>query len=129
MSATPWGEQAIGPYFRPSPGETHFALVLETAGETAGFLIYTRLVDEGSIDNLAVAAECRGRGLGSALLAAALRNMSAAGLRRCLLEVRESNLAARALYENNGFAIDGVRPRYYKTAQGFEDALLMSRRL
>jgi ribosomal-protein-alanine N-acetyltransferase len=46
-----------------------------------------------------------------------------------MLEVRESNVAARALYENNGFVIDGVRPQYYKMQQGREDALLMSRRL
>ena len=64
-----------------------------------------------------------------ALLLAALDRMSEAGLQRCMLEVRESNLAARALYENNGFIVDGVRPRYYRTDQGSEDALLMSRRL
>ena len=38
------------------------------------------------------------------------------------LEVRPSNLAARALYGSLGFTETGVRPRYY----GDEDALLMT---
>ena len=129
VAVSPWSEQALSPYFSPSPGDTHRALVLEVAGEFAGFLVYTRLLDEASIDNLAIAPGYQGRGCGKVLLAAGLEDMAAAGLVRCLLDVRKSNLAARALYENNGFVVDGIRPRYYNTAQGREDALLMSRRL
>ena len=129
VSTSPWSERSLGPYVSPSPGASHFALVLEVAGEFAGFLIYTRLLDEANIDNVAVTSRLQGRGCGKALLEAALGDMAEAGVRRCLLEVRESNLAARALYENNGFVVDGVRPRYYPTEQGREDALLMSRRL
>jgi ribosomal-protein-alanine N-acetyltransferase len=95
----------------------------------SGFLIYSRLLDEANIDNVAVSPHYQGRGFGRALLLTALDNMCAIGLKRCMLEVRESNVAARALYENNGFVIDGVRPLYYKMQQGREDALLMSRRL
>ncbi|RLQ21693.1 ribosomal-protein-alanine N-acetyltransferase [Seongchinamella sediminis] len=129
VSATPWSEQALQPYFHPSPGGTHCALILEVATEIAGFLVYTRLLDEASLDNIAIAPECQGKGWGQVLLTAGLGQMAARGLVRCLLEVRESNIAARALYQNNGFEVDGIRPRYYKTAQGREDALLMSRRL
>ena len=49
--------------------------------------------------------------------------------RRCLLEVRRSNKAARRLYQGSGFALDGVRKNYYPKAGGREDALLMSREL
>ncbi|TDG12180.1 ribosomal-protein-alanine N-acetyltransferase [Seongchinamella unica] len=129
VSASPWSEQVLAPYLRSSSADTHVALVLEVAGELAGFLFYTRLLDEANIDNLAVAQDHQGKGCATALLAAGLREMSAGGLVRCLLEVRKSNVAARALYENNGFVVDGIRPRYYKTARGREDALLMSRRL
>ena len=129
VSTSPWSERALLPYVSPSPAASHHALVLEVVGKISGFLIYTRLLDEANIDNVAVAAEQQGLGFGRVLLAAALETMAAAGLQRCLLEVRESNLAARALYENNGFVVDGARPRYYQTEQGREDALLMSRRL
>ena len=129
VSTRPWSEKSLSPYVSPSPGDSRFALVLEVAGEFVAFLLYTRLLDEANIDSVAVASSRQGRGCGRALLLAALNRMSEAGLQRCMLEVRESNLAARALYENNGFIVDGVRPRYYRTDQGSEDALLMSRRL
>mgnify|MGYP002582415600 FL=1 len=41
------------------------------------------------------------------------------------LEVRESNLAARRLYEKNGFEIVGKRKNYYEKPA--EDAILMSK--
>ena len=43
-----------------------------------------------------------------------------------MLEVRESNAAARALYARSGFAEEGARPRYY--ADG-ETALLLGAEL
>jgi len=51
------------------------------------------------------------------------------GAKRCLLEVRASNAAARGLYRSLGFQVDGVRKNYYPAATGREDALLMSREL
>ena len=40
--------------------------------------------------------------------------------------IGESNAAARALYASAGFLVDGRRKAYYRTAEGREDALLMS---
>lgn len=40
-----------------------------------------------------------------------------------ILEVRRSNEAAQALYQQLGFEVVGVRPRYYKDTE--EDAVLM----
>jgi ribosomal protein S18 acetylase RimI-like enzyme len=51
------------------------------------------------------------------------------GGRRLLLEVRNSNNAAIALYRKFGFSDDGVRREYYPAADGREDALLMSMQL
>ncbi len=129
VSVKPWSRQALERYCEPSPADSYCALVCEVAGGFSGFLIYSRVLEEANIDNIAVNPACQGRGFGRTLLHAAIDNMRSMGLNRCMLEVRESNVAARALYENNGFIIDGVRPRYYKTQQGREDALLMSRRL
>lgn len=129
VSLNPWSKPALTRYCEPGVADSQLALVCEAAGSLAGFLIYSRVLDEANIDNVVVDTVYQGRGFGRALLNAAVHNMRLAGLKRCLLEVRESNVAARALYENNGFIVDGVRPRYYKTEQGREDALLMSRRL
>jgi [ribosomal protein S18]-alanine N-acetyltransferase len=48
---------------------------------------------------------------------------------RMLLEVRQSNTRARALYERNGFAEIGMRKDYYPARQGRENAIVLERRL
>ncbi|MDO3388435.1 ribosomal protein S18-alanine N-acetyltransferase [Gilvimarinus sp. SDUM040013] len=42
------------------------------------------------------------------------------------LEVRESNLAAICLYQNMGFAEVGIRPNYYPSHKGRENAVIMA---
>jgi ribosomal-protein-alanine N-acetyltransferase len=123
---TPWTTANLARYCEH---DGYYALVSLRGGELWGFLLYSRLVDEASLDNVVVSRERRGAGLGKALLRSALTEMTKQGLSRCVLDVRESNTAARGLYEKAGFGVDGVRPRYYVTGQGREDAVLMSRRL
>ena len=83
-----------------------------------------RVVDEVHVLSVAVASAQRRRGVARSLLNAVLRDETASGARTALLEVRASNLAARAFYASTGFVAVGQRPRYY--ANG-EDALLMTR--
>ncbi|HEX3869965.1 MAG TPA: GNAT family N-acetyltransferase [Pirellulales bacterium] len=58
----------------------------------------------GAIQNLGVAPEHRGRGLGSVLLIHALEGFRQAGLRRAFLEVTAQNDGAVRLYRRLGFA-------------------------
>ena len=102
------------------------ALVFEQGGEVIGFVLYSIVLDEASVHNIAICPSRQGRGQGAALMRAALDEMCSGGAVRCLLEVRESNVAARGLYDRLGFRLDGRRPRYYRTRSGREDALLMS---
>ncbi len=102
------------------------ALVWECAGEVYGFVTYSTVLDQASIHNIAVRPEWQRQGLGRALLGASLEDMRDAGLQRCLLEVRASNIAALALYGDLGFTVDGRRRDYYRVPAGREDALLMS---
>ena len=88
-----------------------------------GFLVARRVADEVHILSLAVDPAQRRRGAATALLDAALREEMASGARTALLEVRASNVAARAFYASSGFVAVGRRPRYY--ANG-EDAVLMT---
>ncbi|GHA83880.1 GNAT family N-acetyltransferase [Streptomyces termitum] len=62
------------------------------------------------IQGLAVAAEARGQGVGRALLRAALAKARADGATRITLRVLGHNVPARALYEAEGFAVEGVLP-------------------
>jgi ribosomal-protein-alanine N-acetyltransferase len=97
-------------------------MVLAEGGALSGHVGLKLIFDEVHVMTLAVRPERRRRGLGQALVEAALADPASAGARRVYLEVRPSNLAARALYSSLGFTETGVRPRYY----GDEDALLMT---
>jgi ribosomal-protein-alanine acetyltransferase len=87
-----------------------------------GFLIAQHLPPEWELENLVVAADSRRQGIGkrllSTLLAAARKTSSTA----VFLEVRDSNQAARTLYEKSGFEQTGRRHGYY--ASPSEDAIL-----
>ena len=97
-------------------------LVLQLGNGVSGFVGVKRVADEAHVMTLAVPPASRRRGLGRALVKAALADPALAGVRRVHLEVRPSNAAARALYASLGFGETGRRKNYY----GDEDALLMT---
>ena len=125
----PWNEQQFALVCGTTAGYRESALVAVEDNSLHGFVVFSQVLDEGSIHNLAVRSAYHRKGLGRLLLEAAVAEMIRADARRCLLEVRRSNKAARRLYERSGFALDGVRKNYYPKAGGREDALLMSREL
>ena len=88
-----------------------------------GFVIARCGIDEWEIENVVVAAEERRHGVGSALVARLLEQAREAGVTSVLLEVRQSNPAARRLYEKLGFSEIGRRPGYYREPP--EDALIL----
>ncbi len=98
--------------------------VIRTAGfPVAGFCSFWLVYDELHINNLAVRPECRRRGLGRALLDRVLEIGVQHGVRRATLEVRRSNRAALALYEQAGFRQAGLRRNYYTGP--VEDVLIL----
>jgi ribosomal protein S18 acetylase RimI-like enzyme len=58
----------------------------------------------GAIQNLGVVPECRGLGLGTALMQQALAGFQKAGLKRSFLEVTAQNSSAVRLYKQLGFS-------------------------
>lgn len=91
-----------------------------------GLVGYAGLMEadgEGHLLNLAVRADARCLGLGTALLAEILAEARRRGLARLTLEVRPSNQAALALYAAAGFVEAGRRPGYYSDSG--EDAVIM----
>jgi ribosomal-protein-alanine N-acetyltransferase len=90
-----------------------------------GFCSFWKIFEELHINNLAVRPENRRSGVGRALLSRVITDSYQLGARRALLEVRESNHAARRLYEQFGFSVATVRRRYYTHPE--EDALVLWR--
>jgi ribosomal protein S18 acetylase RimI-like enzyme len=65
-----------------------------------------------------VAQPWRGRGVGSALLAAAIDKARGEGLHKLSLEVFAHNDAAIALYRKFDFVEEGRRVKHYRRANG-----------
>lgn len=76
------------------------------------------------VATLAVHPDFRQKGIGTWLLAEALLAGMARGMTAALLEVRETNHTAQALYRKFGFAAAGHRAGYYQDTG--EDAILMA---
>lgn len=111
--------------FQSSIAAGHRCTVLEHDGRVIGFTIFSLVIDEASLLNIAVHPDWLGRGCGRRLLQAGLAWLAAAGARECYLEVRVSNRIAQALYRSLDFDVVGARRAYYPTAGGREDALVM----
>jgi len=94
--------------------------------ELLGYFILLVAAGEGHLLNLSVAAARQRSGHGSALLMEAMRMARARGARHLYLEVRPSNLGAKALYRRFGFRQVAVRPGYYPAHAGREDALVLT---
>lgn len=108
-------------------GHSLLGLQITEAEELIGFAVFSSVVDEASLLNIAVDSKYQGQGFGRALLLQGLESLQHEGAVRCFLEVRESNQPAIHLYRSLGFIIAGTRKNYYPAAQGREDALLMHR--
>ena len=116
---SPWSLAALADELRRPHVD---ALGVVRGGGLAGFVLWSRVADEGELRRIAVAAAHRRRGVGQALLTVALERMELAGARRCFLEVRAGNEAAIGLYRRAGFRRAGIRRAYYR--RPVEDALV-----
>ena len=95
--------------------------------DLVGYVVALVMADEGEIADVAVAPAARRRGVARRLLERMTAEVMEAGVRALYLEVRESNAAARALYESLRFEQVGRRRGYYQHPS--EDALLLRREL
>lgn len=75
---------------------------------------------------LAVLAEFRGRGIGTALLRATLERARAVGLTRIELSVRENNQRVVPLYERFGFAREGIQRNAIRVDGKYESLVCMA---
>jgi ribosomal-protein-alanine N-acetyltransferase len=109
----------VAAYAPPSPAADKPELI--------GYACVCVAAEFGELCNIAVAPGRRRSGVGRTILSRALDVCASMGALRVELEVRESNTAARALYESAGFVVVGRRLRYYRRPT--EDAVLMEKTL
>ena len=85
---------------------------------------YQCVAERAEMVDLRVLASERRQGFGRQLIWASLTALE--DVDAVELEVRSSNMAARALYKSLGFSETGLRRKYYATPDGREDAILMT---
>jgi [ribosomal protein S18]-alanine N-acetyltransferase len=111
-SAAHWDVSAYESIFDPNAPQ-RIALLLETNGQLQGLVVARITGNDWELENIVVNQNSQRRGLGRQLLTALIDSVSESAT-SIFLEVRESNMAARALYEKCGFVISGRRTAYYR---------------
>ncbi|MEU2058908.1 GNAT family N-acetyltransferase [Streptomyces sp. NPDC013455] len=126
------------PPYQPFFDERHPAeefLVAEDGGRLLGYVRLTRPTPLPShahvlaVQGFAVATRARGRGVGRALIRAAVAEARRRGARRLTLRVLGHNTPARALYASEGFAVEGVLPGEFLIDGAYVDDVCMGRAL
>lgn len=90
-----------------------------------GFICFMIIDSEAELLNIAVSQNFRKNGIASSLMDHMIIETLSKHVERIFLEVRESNVPARSLYEKYGFEIIGKRRRYY--TKPVEDAVIMQK--
>ena len=121
-TAAHWTHDSLEKLFDVSP--RRLTLVAEISGTAIGFLVALAAREEWEIENVVVGDRLRRKGIGGALLQSFVETAKVEGATGIVLEVRESNLPARSLYEKHGFGLAGRRKAYYSHPE--EDALIYS---
>ena len=121
--SVPWSESSV----RMLLGEPWRAFVCLRDGNFAAYCGIMLVLDEISIMNIATLPQFRRQGCAKELLAKVYEYAEEKGAKTIVLEVRESNLSARALYLSEGFSEIGKRQSYYTNP--LEAAIIMEKKL
>jgi len=111
----PWNEQLF-------KDALDSIFVFEKDRSLAGYIVFESVLDEGHITNLAVAQGYQRQGVASKLIEHVLDIAKGLKIKQIFLEVRQSNEAAKKLYQKFGFKEIGKRKGYYPNAK--EDAII-----
>ena len=118
--AEPWSRQALTLLLQD---KNLGVVALDEQGTPIGYGGLLTVLDEGQITNIAVHPDHRKKGIGKAILEELINESRKRDIRELSLEVRQSNLPAKALYQSHGFEIAGIRKGFYRHPT--EDGLVM----
>lgn len=120
----PWSENSIASEL--DNRLSHWLVALD-GGTVSGYIGSQSVLDTADIMNVAVHPDYRRQGIGEKLMLALTEQLRENGILFLMLEVRQSNAPAIALYEKLGFLQVGLRRNYYRNPK--EDALIMRKEL
>jgi len=103
------------------------SVVAKKNNEVVGYCICSKVLDELSIEDIAVSPSSLRQGIAAHMIKCVIDIATVEFVNAIFLEVRRSNKAARNLYKSAGFEKVGERKNYYpayKSAEK-EDALVL----
>lgn len=121
----PW---SYGNFQKAVEYSTNNYVIVDDCDGIFGFIILLIVLDECQLLNIAITKQYHKKGLGNSLLNYSINSLPTS-VKSIWLEVKKSNIAAQKLYRNFAFKLVGKRTNYYKTSQGYEDALLFTKKL
>lgn len=110
---TPWSQAQVLDLSELLGGQ--YRGFVAQSDDLVGYVVLQILVDEVEILTIGVAKQIQGQGVGACLIQYALKDLQRQlpSIQACFLEVRESNDAAKTLYQKLGFVPVGKRQNYY----------------
>ena len=120
----PWSENSIGAELNSRLSDW---LVVTEGEQVVAYVGAQTVIDSSDMMNIAVHPDFRRRGIAEMLVAALEEQLRQRGSKILLLEVRDSNVPAIALYEKLGFHQAGLRKNYYRNPK--EDARILRKEL
>ncbi len=121
--SNPWSETTFRGEIQNTSVSFPLVIIRKPGDEVIAYIIFWQIRDDVQVNNIAVRPDCRGLGLGEALMRFAIDKVRKAGAVFMTLEVRPSNKTAVALYQKLGFEVLGARKDYYTKPD--EDACVM----
>lgn len=121
--SNPWSDNTFRGEIQNTSISFPFVVVRRPGEELVAYIVFWQVRDDVQVNNIAVHPDCRGLGIGEALMQFAVAKVRGAGAAFMTLEVRQSNTAALALYKKFGFEVLGTRKNYYTKPD--EDAFVL----
>ena len=120
----PWSEDAFEEMIQ-NPHAYYY--VAQNENCIVGCCGMRNILGEGEITTVVIKEEYQNQGIGNTLMSYMIEAGIRLGVEAFLLEVRKSNMQAIKLYQNLGFAVEGVRKNFYE--KPIEDGLIMWKRI
>ena len=121
--SNPWSDNTFRGEIQNTSISFPMVVVRRPGEEVVAYVIFWQIRDDVQVNNVAVHPDCRGLGLGEAMMRYVIAKSREAGATFMTLEVRQSNTPALALYKKLGFEVMGTRKSYYTKPD--EDAFVM----
>lgn len=110
------------------PSRTPTYVVANSKRKVEGFAMLRLAADEAELITIIIDPKRRGKGIGAALLRAAMDDLTMTPVVRLFLEVEDANMAAISLYRGLGFDEISRREGYYSKPGGDAATALVMRR-